>query len=246
MKLFSKIFSNLSNYSSYENSQTEENAVSTTDNEQSKTIVKTKNMMLVDAYWNGSLDSVLVSELDNLLQDCSARSEELVKIAELCLPATTNEQLYYASKAYVWAGASCRKDAIYYLEKYIASGATYDGTPSDIREINGVVYDLKTMSISNTYSDLAKCYEGEYEFDKAIENYEKAMTLSPHMQSYVISLANVYVKKNQLEKAKNVLESATSSEAYKDAGFRTAIDKNLLDINEKITRGYVYKPRKKK
>ena len=120
MKLFSKIFSNLSNYSSYENSQTEENAVSTTDNEQSKTIVKTKNMMLVDAYWNGSLDSVLVSELDNLLQDCSARSEELVKIAELCLPATTNEQLYYASKAYVWAGASCRKDAIYYLEKYIA------------------------------------------------------------------------------------------------------------------------------
>ena len=72
------------------------------------------------------------------------------------------------------------------------------------------------------------------------------MTLSPHMQSYVISLANVYVKKNQLEKAKNVLESATSSEAYKDAGFRTAIDKNLLDINEKITRGYVYKPRKKK
>ena len=62
---------------------------------------KNKNMILVEAYWNDTADKALVTELDNLLQDCSTRAEEFVRIAELCLPATTNEQLYYASKAYV-------------------------------------------------------------------------------------------------------------------------------------------------
>ena len=146
----------------------------------------------------------------------------------------------------MWAGASYRKEAIYYLEKYIESGATYEGTPSGIREMNGVVYDLKALSISTTYSDLAKCYEGEYEFDKAIENYEKASSFSPHNQSFIINLSNVYVKKNQLEKAKDIFEAATHSEAYKDEGFRTAIDKYLIDINDKIKRGYIYRPRKRK
>ena len=207
---------------------------------------KNKNMILVEAYWNDTADKALVTELDNLLQDCSTRAEEFVRIAELCLPATTNEQLYYASKAYVWAGASYRKEAIYYLEKYIEAGATYEGTPSGTREMNGVIYDLKAMSISNVYFDLAKCYEGEYEFDKAIENYEKAANFSPHNQAFIINLSNVYVKKNQLEKAKDILEVETNSGAYKDEEFRTAIDKHLIDINDKIKRGYIYRPRKKK
>lgn len=207
---------------------------------------KNKNMILVEAYWNDTADKALVTELDNLLQDCSTRAEEFVRIAELCLPATTNEQLYYASKSYVWAGASYRKEAIYYLEKYIESGATYEGTPSGIRKMNGVTYDLKAMSISNVYSDLAKCYEGEYEFDKAIENYEKAASFSPHSLAFITSLANIYVKKNQLGKAKDILEAATNSGAYKDEEFRTAIDKHLIDINDKIKRGYIYRPRKKK
>ena len=207
---------------------------------------KNKNMILVEAYWNDTADKALVAELDNLLQDCSTRAEKFVRIAELCLPAITNEQLYYASKSYVWAGASYRKEAIYYLEKYIESGATYEGTPSGIREMNGVVYDLKALSISTTYSDLAKCYEGEYEFDKAIENYEKAASFSPHSLAFITSLANIYVKKNQLGKAKDILEAATNSGAYKDEEFRTAIDKYLIDINDKIKRGYIYRPRKKK
>ena len=100
--------------------------------------------------------------------------------------------------------------------------------------MNGVTYDLKAMSISNVYSDLAKCYEGEYEFDKAIENYEKAASFSPHSLAFITSLANIYVKKIQLGKAKDILEAATNSGAYKDEEFRTAIDKHLIDINDKI------------
>ena len=202
--------------------------------------------MLVHAYWDDSSDEALLSELDNLLCNCHTRAEKLAKIAELCLPAKTNEQLFYASKSYVWAGASYRKEAIYYLEKYIESGATYEGTPSGTREIQGIIYDLKSMSISDTYCDLAQCYEGEYEFDKAIKNYEKAAELTPYVPSYIVKLSNAYIKKNQLENAKSILESATTKKEYEYESFRSAIDNCLIDINKKISSGYVYKPRKRK
>lgn len=205
-----------------------------------------KNMILVDAYWNDSEDPELLAKLDELLQDCSTRAEEFVKIAELCLPATTNEQLYYASKSYMWAGASYRKEAIHYLEKYIEAGAICENTPAGFREMNNKVYDLRAMSISGIYCDLAKCYAGEYEFDKAIELYKIASNLTPNFPAPIIRLSDMYVKKNQLDKAKSILESATHSEAYEDDDFRSSIDKCLLDINEKIFKGYVYKPRKPK
>ena len=225
MKLFNKLSSLLNNRSSS---------------------IQNKNMMLVDAYWNGSDDDALISELDNLLQECSTRAEKLIRIAELCLPATTNEQLYYASKSYVWAGASYRKEAIYYLEKYIDAGATYENAPTGFREINGIVYDLKSMDISNTYSDLAGCYEGEHEFDKAIENYQKASDFSPSIPTYIVKQAQIYVKKNQLNTAKKLLESAATTKYYEHEEFRSIIDKYLLNVNEKISNGYVYKPRKRK
>ena len=199
MKLFNKLSSLLNNRSSS---------------------IQNKNMMLVDAYWNGSDDDALISELDNLLQECSTRAEKLIRIAELCLPATTNEQLYYASKSYVWAGASYRKEAIYYLEKYIEAGATYENAPTGFREINGIVYDLKSMDISNTYS--------------------------PSIPTYIVKQAQIYVKKNQLNTAKKLLESAATTKYYEHEEFRSIIDKYLLNVNEKISNGYVYKPRKRK
>ena len=61
MKLFNKLFSK--------------------KNELSKS--KNKNMILVEAYWNDTADKTLVAELDNILQDCSTRAEEFVRIAEL-------------------------------------------------------------------------------------------------------------------------------------------------------------------
>ena len=45
-------------------------------------IQKSKNMILVEAYWNDTADKALVTELDNLLQDCSTRAEEFVRIAD--------------------------------------------------------------------------------------------------------------------------------------------------------------------
>lgn len=208
--------------------------------------MENKNMKLVRAYWEDSSDEALNSELEVILSTCKTRAEKLVKIAELCLPAKTNEELYYASKSYVWAGASYRKEAIYYLEKYIESGAVYDGTPSGTREMQNIIYDLRSMSISNTYIELAQCYEGEYEFDKAIENYEKAICLTPYNPSYIVKLSTVYIKKNQLQNAKDLLQSATTKKEYGYENFRSVIDNSLADINKKIENGYVYKKRKKK
>lgn len=80
--------------------------------------MKEHNLKLVRTYWEDiPEDTQLNNELDSILSSCSTRSERLAKIAELCLPAETNEELYYISKCYVWAGAKYRLKAIEYLKK---------------------------------------------------------------------------------------------------------------------------------
>lgn len=207
---------------------------------------KEHKMQLVRAYWNETDDEQLNKELDSLLVSCKTKSEKLSIIAELCKPAETNEELYFISKAYVWAGADYRSEAIEYLKKYIAAGAICDETPEGIREMNGISYDLKSMSVASVYTDLGNCFANEYEFDKAIECYQEAYSLVPYISSNAVKISEMYVKKNELVRALDYLETIKSSIYYKLEIYSSVIDKCITDVQKKIEKGYVYKPRKKK
>lgn len=207
---------------------------------------KQHRIEIAHAYWDGSEKDEIDQELNLLLSDCTTRSEELIRIAELCIPAETPEELYLISKAYVWAGAKYRKTAIKYLEDYIAVGAFWDGLPDGKIQMQGYIFDQKAGNIASVWTDLGNCYEGELEFEKAYHCFEKAFSLIPYSPSNVVKMANVLVKKNELNNALLILENAKDSNYYKLLEFSSVIDKYILDIQEKIDRGYIYRPRKKK
>lgn len=205
---------------------------------------KEHNMELVRAFWND--DENLESELEFLLESYPTRAEQFAKIAELCLPATTNEELFFISKSYVWAGAAYRLKAIEYLKKYINAGAICEETPDGTRNVNGILYDLKSLSIADVYTDLGNCYAGEYEFDQAIECFRQAYSLAPYIPSNAVKISEMHVKKNELYKALDFLQVAKGSSYYAFEDFRSVIDKYILDVQRKIENGYIYRPRKKK
>ena len=202
-------------------------------------------MELVRAYWNGSDNHNINNELNSILSSCKTRSEKLEKIAKLCEPAKTNEDLYYISKSYVWAGAQYRTAAIRYLLEYIEAGGFWEGLPDEKIPMDGYVLDQKASNISSAYADLAKCYEGEYEFDKALEAYQKAYELLPYSVANLIGISTIYIKKNNLDKALAALEEAKNSTYYNIPDFSDVVDRHIVDVKIKIEKGYVYKPKRK-
>jgi len=194
-----------------------------------------------------------------IIEKAKNRQEVLDKIIELCQNIEHPKAYYLIGTAYVWKGAKFRRQAIYYLEKYLEN-------PVEIKKSyynrEGKLIDGFTsgIQISYVYRDLAKCYEGEYEFEKALEYYQKAAELDPSVPSVYIHIAQVYVKMNNLDEAIRVLNKAKNSKyytptkitdsldgsVYYDNTFKITIDNYLKDLKEKKKRGYVYKPRKKK
>lgn len=209
-------------------------------------VEKKHEIEIAHAYWSGSDKSEITQELETLLSNCATRSEELEKIAELCIPAKTPEELYLVSKAYVWAGAKYRKEAIKYLNEYISVGAFWDGLPDGQIQMKGYTFDQKAGNIASVWSDLGTCYEGEFEFEKAYHCFEKAFSILPYSPSNLIKMSNILVKKNELNNALSLLQNSKNSIYYKLPEFASAINKTILDIQNKMEKGYVYKPRKKK
>ncbi len=205
--------------------------------------IEDHNLKLVLQYW-GEHDYGLSEEVDKLLEPCDIRIERLAKVAELCIPADSNDKLYYASKGYLWAGAQYRDKAIEYLEKLIDAGGTWSFMPIGYRESSEIEI-AKLNIIADLHIDLGKCYEAEYEFDKAMRQYCIANSMFPGIPRYVHPIVDIYVKKNELNTALKVLLSAKETVFYSENFFKESIDKKLLDIEKKIAKGYVYRPRKK-
>lgn len=77
-----------------------------------------------------------------ILSACKNRQEVLLKAIELCGPNPVDaKSLYIVSHCYVWLGAKFRVQAIEYLEKYIAVGASWEGTPKSILDMGDYSVD---------------------------------------------------------------------------------------------------------
>ena len=184
-----------------------------------------------------------------ILNSCQNRQEVLLKAIELCGSNPSEaKQFYIVSRCYVWLGAKYRVQAIEYLEKYIAAGASWSGTPKGTINYGGVSINQLEANKSETYHYLGKAYEGEYQFEKAEQAYLNAEKLSPYFATYSVCVANTYVKRNDLQKALNYLLNKKQTSYYKSNvnEYKVLLDAALDDINSKIKKGYVYKPRRKK
>lgn len=188
------------------------------------------------------------SKAKAILKNCKTRQDVFLKAIELCGENPSDpKSLYIVSHCYVWLGAKYRTKAIEYLEKYIAVGGVWSGTPSDIIEMNGYSVDQLASNKASVYSYLGKAYEGEYMFEKAETAYTTAEKLIPYFATYSVCVSDTYVKRNDLHKALHYLNNKKQTSYYKKNvdDYRILLDKAISDIEGKIKKGYVYKPRKK-
>ena len=195
-----------------------------------------------------NLGETVNTQAQKIIDSCSNRQEILLKAIELCgNDPTTPKQLYIVSHCYVWLGAKYRKQAIEYLEKYIAVGAAWDGTPQDTIDMGNYQIDQLKANKASVYNYLGKAYEGEYQFDKAEQAYLNAEKLDPSFATFSVCVANTYIKRNELEKALEYLNSKKQTSYYKQdtQDYRVLLENAINDVTSKIEKGYQYKPRKR-
>lgn len=184
-----------------------------------------------------------------IIASCKNRQEVLLKAIELCGPNPISaKQLYIVSHCYVWLGAKYRTQAIEFLEKYIAVGALWSGTPRGTIKYDGYSVNQLDANKASVYNYLGEAYEGEYEFEKAEQAYKNAEKIEPHFATYSVNVAKTYVKRNDLSKALLYLQGKKNNKYYKKDidDYKSIIDKEIADISSKIKKGYTYKPRNKK
>jgi len=175
----------------------------------------------------------------------------------------TPKKRYLAALKWESAGAKYRKQTIKAYLAYL-NGEIYEkaykgrlhshcsGTPYTMEEeIN--------LHVARCYSALAKAYEGEYDFDRAVDCLKRCIQLIPSISTYYILLSLIYIKKNEIDTAIDFLKSTRNLPYYKpqkciswpdeetfiDDDFYRSIECFIKEAVEKKTRGYVYRPRKK-
>jgi tetratricopeptide (TPR) repeat protein len=175
-----------------------------------------------------------------------SRIETLAIAAEFCKPPVTPDDLCLISQIYVYAGAKYRKQAIQYITQFIPQIDNYSGFPNDLVEnADGVIIDQHQANIAIFYDYLGKCYEGEYDFQNALEAFQIGYSRAPYEVSGLLNISRIYMKQNKLDIALEKLRDGEKSEYYKGS-YKEVLDRYISEMEDKIRRGYIYRPRKKK
>lgn len=197
-----------------------------------------------------------------IISICKTQKDVLLKAIELCGNGDTPQQRYVKAYAYSHLGASYRPQAINSIELYL-SGPYFEKNMVGHHVIFG-----QTMSQENEikihkeimFEWLASAYEGEYEFEQAYKYFTEAYDLVPFYSTALVGAARVLIKMNKLDNAIALLEKAKQNQYYQprqyklafnnkeyfDDAFKKIVDSELADAIEKKSKGYVYRPRKKK
>lgn len=199
-------------------------------------------------------------KIDKITKSCSSRQDVLNEVIRLCGEPNTPRQRYLLAKAYSWSTAAYRSKAIYYIKLYL-NNPLYEDDYIQLTPwmSSGHKVSPKNHHLTYMYSDLGKAYEGEYDFENAYPAYYKCLELTPYYEFIYCRIAGILVKQNRLVDAKKFLKDAMKSKYYSpsryknvlgnlvvDDSFKTVIDSQFIEIQDKIDRGYIYRPRKKK
>ncbi|MEA5057582.1 MAG: hypothetical protein VB047_08485 [Anaerotignum propionicum] len=191
----------------------------------------------------GDINRKYIPKIESFLKKHETRIDILKATAELCHPFDTPKKLYISSTAYVWAGATCRKQAIECLTKYIELGGTWEGFGEDYLTTleNNISIPRSKLNLAFLYLDLSKAYEGEYLLDEAAQSARESLKFYPGYPSYN-QLARVLIKLGLFDDALNELDNFRSSRYYSE-DFFVQFNKLYIEIKDKKARGYKYKPR---
>ena len=157
-----------------------------------------------------------------------------------------DDPLHYLACAYAchYSKVEYRKNAIEYFEKYL---------------LDPVPCSISNFPLYVIYTDLAKDYEGEYDFLNAEKYYKLAIqNQGQRHYSFVtkqydafpqeIMLGRLYLKigtQKAIDYWKKLMEyNEYTSGNPNESGFRRHIDVEYKKALEKHEKGYVYKPRK--
>lgn len=178
----------------------------------------------------------------HIIKAAKDKNDILDEVIDLCKNINAFEAYNNIAKAYELKGAKFRNQEI----------ETYNLIFEKYQNFKGS-YDL--------FDKLGQAYEGEYEFEKALNCYLKAYNLQPSAPPIYCRLAQIYSKMNNLDMSISILTKAKKSQYYEpklsfispidkskhyDNTFKLVIDSHLKKYEEKKEKGYVYKPRKKK
>lgn len=202
-------------------------------------------------------------KIKSIAEKCKSRQELLNKIIEICGTPTTPKARYVCAMAYSWSNKEYREKAVESLNLYL-NNELYEGAYKNVSHASfaGRKFSLeeeRNIHISNMLNSLGKKYEELYQFEEALNCYEKAHILDPYQGTQLHYIAKVYIKMNRLEEIKIRMEKEKQSNYYEPVKYKTILDKEYIensykmnvdsileDINKKIEKGYVYRPRKKK
>ena len=185
----------------------------------------------------------------------------LNEVIKFCGSPETPRQRCLLAKAYAWSNIEYNDKAIEHLELYLNNELYEDSFKNNLAYDS--YSDRRKWHIALFSLDLGLAYDKARNIDKALSVYQDVLKLIPESQIPYLRIAEMYKKKNQLDKSIEILEKARKSKYYAkkeikdvfgnsykpkqyDNTFIEIIDKYYIDYLNKKNKGYVYKPRIKK
>lgn len=213
-------------------------------------LFKTKTIRDIEvAYWafqtfgmGVELPTQYKRAVEKLLAQHETRIEQLKAIAALCRDDKTPKALWIKAYAYVWAGASCRREAIIALTEYLQGEIYFDG-PNDMIGLGSTKVRRYDALRAEACIYLGKAYDGEYEFENALACFRRAFIFDATSYGVYLMIADTYRKMNNLELAIHTLEVAKEKTSPRD-DMQFSFNEALVDLRAKKARGYIYRPRK--
>ncbi len=184
------------------------------------------------------------NEVKRICWDCNNIQDSLNKVIELCKEPNTPQTRYLIAMAYAYSRVEYNDEAIKYLTLYLNNPLYLGAYQNKLHDINNSLEQERIIHLYDMWIYLGQAYEKKYNFDNALECYEKGLSLLPNSQMPYLSIANIFRKKNNLRASLNILNQAKRT-MYYTGDFKKAIDSCILEYEEKIKKGYKYRPRKK-
>ena len=114
--------------------------------------------------------------VEKIYSKCDSYRDIFFEVIDLCGNPDSSRKLYYIGEAYARCGAKYRREALYYLKKYV-EGNEWGGY--DIESTScfaDKIIDGLTHHQYFIYGYVGHLYEGEKELDLAIHYYKKSLS----------------------------------------------------------------------
>lgn len=187
------------------------------------------------------------------------RQDIFLKAIDLIGTPKTPKERFIVAKAYLWSRYPFKLKGIEKGNEYLNNELFKEEYETVVvpLNINSTLENKKNIHIITILHEIGSIYESEYQFENALECYNQEIILVPYFSTGFIDKAKLLVKINKKEEALKLLKSTRESKYYKpfstkeyewqteyiDDGFKTGIEKNIKEIEEKIEKNYKYKSR---